>query len=71
MGLQLFRQKVHQNRFGINANEFLAKHPMEQVDIGGMNAKAVAETTLAERTFSPICVCKYSATTAQTCSRGL
>ena len=41
MGLQLFLQKVHQNRFGIDANEFLAQHPVEQVDIASMNAEAI------------------------------
>ena len=41
MGFPLFLKKVHQYRFGIDANEFLAKHPMEEIDIARMNAKAI------------------------------
>ena len=41
MGLPLFLKTVHQYRFGIDANEFLAKSAIEEVDIAGMNTKTV------------------------------
>src|SRR5262249_8827271 len=37
----LFIEKVPQNRFGVDPDEFFPENAMEQVDIAGMNAVAV------------------------------
>src|SRR5437667_4303937 len=41
MGFPLFLKKILQYRFGIDANEFLSKSTIEEVNIAGMNTKAV------------------------------
>jgi len=51
MGLPLFLKKVHQCRFGIDANEFLAKSAIEQVDIARLGifaALAIAQDAILE-----------------------
>ena len=37
----MFVQKVLQNRFGVDTDEFFPENAMEQVDIAGMNAVAI------------------------------
>ena len=41
MGLPLFFQKLLQDGFGIDPDEFLPKHAMEKIDIAGMDAASV------------------------------
>ena len=41
VGGSLFVEKVLQNRFGVDADEFFSEGAMEQVDIAGMDAIAV------------------------------
>src|SRR5213593_2994510 len=41
MGFPQFLKEVLQYRFGIDAHEFLSKGTIEDVDIAGMNTKAV------------------------------
>src|SRR2546427_3625539 len=41
MGFPLSLKKILQYRFGIDANEFLSKSTIEEVNIAGMNTKAV------------------------------
>jgi len=43
MGLPLFFQKLLQDGFGIDPNEFLAKNAMEKIDVAGMDAEAVVD----------------------------
>jgi hypothetical protein len=41
VGFPLFVQKVLQYRFGIDANKFLAKSTIEEIDIARMNTEAI------------------------------
>ena len=41
-----------QYRFGIDANEFLAQNPIEDVDIAGMNVKAVSILRVSSCSYS-------------------
>src|SRR5262249_49591012 len=43
MGLPLFFQKLLQDEFGIDPNEFIAKNAMEKIDVAGMDAEAVVD----------------------------
>ncbi len=39
----MFFQKLPQDGFGIDPNEFLAKNAMEKIDVAGMDAKTVVD----------------------------
>ena len=43
MSLPLFVKKLLQDGFGVDANEFLAKSTIEDIDIARMDAKAVMD----------------------------
>ena len=43
MGLPLFFQKLLQDGFGIDPNEFLAKNSIEEIDVRRMDAKAIVD----------------------------
>src|SRR5215831_8891578 len=43
MGLPLFFQKLLQDGFGIDPNEFLAKNAMKKIDVARMDAIAVVD----------------------------
>ena len=41
LGFPLLGEKVLKNGFGVDTDEFLSQNPVEDVDVGGMDAKAV------------------------------